>query len=159
MLWKFGEERDSRRIARAIVMTRKEAPIVTTGQLAEIIKKAIPNWPKDKHPATRSFQAIRIFINKELDDLEQGLAQSLEALRVGGRLLVISFHSLEDRIVKLFMQRHARGGDFPAGLPVKQDQYRPRLKQVGRAVKPDSREIEANPRARSAVLRIAEKLL
>ncbi len=159
VLWKYGEERDSRRIARAIVEARKQTPIKTTGQLAEIVKQAIPNWPKDKHPATRSFQAIRIFINHELDDLEQGLAQSLEALNVGGRLLVISFHSLEDRIVKHFIQHHVRGGEFPAGLPVKQEMYRPRLKQVGRAIKPSSQEIVGNPRARSAVLRIVEKLL
>lgn len=158
VLFEYGEERDSRRIARAIVAARDVSPITTTLQLAEIIKKAIPKWPKDKHPATKSFQAIRIAINHELDDLKQGLAQALNALSPEGRLLVISFHSLEDRIVKQFMQQEERGGEFPAGLPVKQESFRPRLKRLSRAIKPSEREIEANPRARSAVLRIAEKL-
>lgn len=159
VLWEYGEERFSRRIARSIVETRKETPIVTTKQLADIVSAAIPRWEKHKHPATRSFLAIRIAINHELDDLQKGLAQALEALTIGGRLLVISFHSLEDRLVKRFVQHHQQGGDFPAGLPVTQDMYRPRLKREGRAIKPSSEEIAFNPRARSAVLRIAEKLL
>lgn len=158
VLWEYGEERDSRRIARFIVAARAEAPITSTHQLAEIVKKAIPKWPKDKHPATKSFQAIRIEINQELEDLKQGLAQALDALCVQGRLLVISFHSLEDRLVKRFMQQEERGGEFPAGLPVKQDSYHPRLRRNGKAIKPSQQEIDANPRARSAVLRIAEKL-
>lgn len=159
ILWEYGEERYSRRIAHAIVAARQESPIISTLQLAEIVKQAHPSWPKDKHPATRSFQAIRIFINQELESLTQGLEQSLKALNAGGRLLVISFHSLEDRVVKQFMQQEERGGEFPAGLPVKQDQYRPRLKRIDRAIKPSQQEIATNPRARSAVLRIARKLL
>lgn len=159
VLWEYGEERYSRRIARSIVATRAEKPIVTTKQLAEIVSAAIPSWQKGKHPATRSFLAIRIAINQELDDLEQGLAQSLEALSVGGRVAVISFHSLEDRLVKRFVQQHERGNDFPPGLPVRQDMIHSRLKRVGRAIKPSTREIAFNPRARSAILRIAEKLL
>jgi len=159
VLWEYGEEKFSRRIARSVVQKRQEVPIVTTKQLADIVSAAIPRWEKHKHPATRSFLAIRIAINHELDDLQQGLAQSLEALAVGGRLLVISFHSLEDRIVKRFSQHHERGGDFPAGLPVRQDMYRPRVKRLSRAIKPSSQEIAFNPRARSAILRIVEKLL
>ncbi len=159
VLYQYGEERDSRRIARFIVEARQQTPITTTVQLAEIVKKAIPKWPKDKHPATKSFQAIRIAVNQELEDLQQGLVQALDALHIGGRLLVISFHSLEDRIVKRFIQQEERGGEFPAGLPVKQDSFHPRLKRVGKAIKPSTQEVESNPRARSAVLRIAEKLL
>src|SRR5205823_5751992 len=109
VLWEYGEERFSRRVAKAIVIARRETPIKTTAQLAEIIAKAIPVWQKGKHPATRSFQAIRIAVNQELDDLELGLKQGMEMLSVGGRLLVISFHSLEDRIVKHFMQQKERG--------------------------------------------------
>jgi 16S rRNA (cytosine1402-N4)-methyltransferase len=158
-LWEYGEERFSRRIARSIVAIRQEKPITTTKQLAEIVSAAIPRWQKGKHPATRSFLAIRIAINHELDDLEQGLMRSLEALTIGGRLAVISFHSLEDRLVKRFMQRHEKGDDFPPGLPVTQAMCKPRLKRIGRAIKPSSKEIAFNSRARSAILRIAEKLL
>jgi 16S rRNA (cytosine1402-N4)-methyltransferase len=157
VLWKYGEERFSRRIARAIVLARKENPITTTEQLAAIIAAAHPAWEKGKNPATRSFQGIRIAINNELDDLKEGLEQALEILKVGGRLLVISFHSLEDRLVKHFIQHHERGDHFPAGLPVKHADHRPRLKRLGRAIKPTLAEINQNPRARSAVLRIAEK--
>jgi 16S rRNA (cytosine1402-N4)-methyltransferase len=159
VLWEYGEERFSRRIARAIVEKRKETPITTTKQLADIVSAAIPRWEKHKHPATRSFLAIRIAINNELEELQQGLDQSLEALEIGGRLSVISFHSLEDRIVKRFIQHHEKGGDFPKGLPVTKAMYRSRLKRLGRAIKPGLQEITFNPRARSAVLRIAEKLL
>jgi 16S rRNA (cytosine1402-N4)-methyltransferase len=158
ILWEFGEERFSRRIARAIVAARQTEPIVTTQRLAEIVAGAIPAWEKGKHPATRSFQAIRIAINHELDDLKKGLEQILDALQVGGRLLIISFHSLEDRIVKHFMQHHEQGDQFPAKLPVKQCEYRPRLKRIGRAIKPSEQEIVSNVRSRSAVLRIGEKL-
>ncbi len=157
VLWEYGEERYSRRIARAIVAARVEAPIATTQQLAEIIAKAHPAWEKGKNPATRSFQAIRIAINHELDDLKQGLDQALEALNVGGRLLVISFHSLEDRIVKHFIQHHERGDHLPARLPVKHIDHAPRLKRLGRAIQASAIEVARNPRARSAVLRIAEK--
>lgn len=159
VLWEYGEERHSRRIARAIVKARELSPITTTTQLAEIVAVAHPAWQKGKNPATQSFQAIRIMINHELEHLEQVLKQSLDAVTIGGRLLVISFHSLEDRLVKHFIQHHERGEQFPAGLPIKQAMIKPRMKRLGRAVKPSAAEIAANPRARSAVLRIAERLL
>lgn len=158
VLWEYGEERHSRRIARAIVNARKEMPITTTTQLAEIVAAAHPAWQKGKHPATQSFQGIRIAINEELEDLKRGLKQSFEALKVGGRLLVISFHSLEDRLVKHFIQDKERGQQYPAGLPIKQTSIQPEVKRIGRAIKPSVQEITKNPRARSAVLRIAEKL-
>lgn len=158
LLWHYGEERFARRIARAIVAAREVTPIVTTAQLADIVAKAIPAWPKGKHPATRSFQAIRIAVNQELEELERGLAQGLEVLCVGGRLLIISFHSLEDRLVKHFMQQHERGQALPARFPIKQADINIRFKRIGRAIKPDTQEIAGNPRARSAVLRIGEKL-
>ncbi|HLB57204.1 MAG TPA: 16S rRNA (cytosine(1402)-N(4))-methyltransferase RsmH [Gammaproteobacteria bacterium] len=158
VLWIYGEERFSRRIARAIVAAREITPITTTLQLAEIIRKAMPVWQKGKHPATRSFQAIRIKVNRELDDLKLGLVQGLEVLSKGGRLLVISFHSLEDRLVKQFMQQRERGPEIPAGLPIKHTHIPLNFKRVGRAIKPSMREIAENPRARSAVLRIGEKL-
>lgn len=158
VLWEYGEERFSRRIARAIVFARQQTPITTTTQLAEIVAAANPSWEKGKNPATRSFQAIRIAINRELEDLEEGLKQAFEALNVGGRLLVISFHSLEDRLVKHFIQDHERGNQFPARMPIKQESIRPKMKRLGRAIKPSAQEIAKNPRARSAVLRIAEKL-
>lgn len=154
----FGEERYAKRIARAIVKVRQLTEIGTTQQLAEIIAKANPAWEKGKNPATRCFQAIRIFINNELDDLRKGLSQAVDVLTTGGRLVVISFHSLEDRIVKRFIRDEARGDRYPAGLPVTQQQLNPRLLRVGKAVRPTTREIEANPRARSAIMRIAEKL-
>jgi 16S rRNA (cytosine1402-N4)-methyltransferase len=159
VLWNYGEEKFSRRIARAIVEKRKETPITTTGQLADIIKFAIPKpkKPHDKHPATRSFQAIRIAVNEELTELPQALDQALEALHAGGRLAVISFHSLEDRIVKQFIKQHEKGQELPRGLPVKQSQFNARLMSVGKPVKPGIEEINVNPRARSAILRIAEK--
>ncbi len=157
VLWTYGEERYARRIANAIITVRQQTPITTTQQLAEIIAKAHPAWQKGKHPATQSFQAIRIVVNQELDDLTQGLAQSLEVLRVGGRLLVISFHSLEDRLVKQFMQQQERGDEIPAGLPIKHANVRAHFKRLGR-VKPSEQEIANNPRARSAVLRMGEKL-
>lgn len=160
ILWKYGEEKFSRRIARAIVAARDLQPITTTAQLAEIIKFATPKpkTPHDKHPATRSFQAIRIAINQELTDLEVALDQALEALIPGGRLSLISFHSLEDRIVKHFIRLHEKGEDLPRGLPVKGKHFNARLQSVGKPIKPDANEIQLNPRARSAILRIAEKL-
>ncbi|MBI3343466.1 MAG: 16S rRNA (cytosine(1402)-N(4))-methyltransferase RsmH [Gammaproteobacteria bacterium] len=154
----YGEERYAKRIARAIVQARAASPIRTTKQLAEIVHAAHPAWEKDKDPATRSFQAIRIFINQELDDLEACLPQCVEALAPGGRLAVISFHSLEDRIVKRFMRKEARGGEFPPGLPVTQARFHPKLRVIGKAIHASSAEVQANPRARSAVLRIAERL-
>lgn len=159
ILWEYGEERFSRRIARAIVAARLQTPIQTTEQLADIIKTAHPAWQKGKHPATQSFQAIRIAVNHELDELEQLLEKSIEVLTVKGRLLVISFHSLEDRIVKHFMQHQERGEQLPLKLPVKQANILPAFKRVGAAIKPSEKEIAMNPRARSAVLRIGEKQL
>lgn len=155
----FGEERYAKRIARAIVKERRLTEIGSTRQLAEIIARANPAWEKGKDPATRCFQAIRIFINKELDDLRKGLAQAVDILTTGGRLVVISFHSLEDRIVKRFIRDEARGDHYPAGLPVTQQQLNPRLLRVGKAVRPTAQEIKANPRARSAIMRVAEKLV
>lgn len=158
VLREFGEERYAKRIARAIVKARETSPITTTKALAKIIADANPNWEKGKDPATRSFQAIRIYINSELEDLKSCLSQVVEVLRVGGRLVVISFHSLEDRIVKRFIRDEAKGDQFPARLPVTQAQLNPHLKPVGKAVKPTEKEILENPRARSSVLRCAERI-
>ena len=158
VLYQFGEERYSRRIARAICKYREQNAINSTLQLAEIIKQAHPKWEKNKHPATRSFQAIRIFINNELDDLQKALAVILNVLALGGRLVVISFHSLEDRIVKQFIQKEIKGGDFPVDLPITQAQLNPRLKAIGKAIKVNAEELNANVRSRSAVMRIAEKI-
>lgn len=154
----LGEERYSKRIARAIVESRDESPIRTTRQLAELVDRASPSREKHKHPATRTFQAIRIHINNELEELKQALEQALDVLAVGGRLVVISFHSLEDRIVKRFFRDQARGDDLPSHFPVTVDQLNPRLKVIGKAVKAGEAELAVNPRARSAVLRVAEKL-
>jgi 16S rRNA (cytosine1402-N4)-methyltransferase len=158
VLYEYGEERFSRRIAKAIVAARQKEPIVTTHQLAQIIAAAHPAWQEGRHPATRSFQAIRIAINHELDDLHLGLLQGLRVLKSGGRLLIISFHSLEDRIVKHFMQHQEQGDPLPAKLPVKHDKCVPKFKRLGRAIKPSIEEINSNPRARSAVLRVGEKI-
>lgn len=158
VLWKWGEERFSRRIAAAIVAKRREKPLQTTRELAGLIESVVPSREIGKHPATRSFQAIRIAVNHELEDLEAALDQALEVLKPGGRLAVISFHSLEDRIVKRFIRDQARGwsqGQAPhpmAAPPVS------RIKKVGKALMPRPEEIAVNPRARSAVLRIAEKV-
>lgn len=158
VLYQFGEERHSRRMARAIVDHRQEQRISRTGQLAEIIKQANPAWEKDKHPATRAFQGIRIFINGEFDELEKGLEQALAVLAVGGRLVVISFHSLEDRIVKKFIALQTKGDNFPRDLPVTQEMLNPTLKSIGKSQRPTAEEIQRNPRARSAVMRVAEKI-
>ncbi|MCK5894094.1 MAG: 16S rRNA (cytosine(1402)-N(4))-methyltransferase RsmH [Endozoicomonadaceae bacterium] len=160
VLKRFGEERFARRMAQAIVQARALEPIVTTGRLAHIISEANPAWEKGKHPATRAFQGIRIFVNSELDDLVQVLDQSLDVLKPGGKLVVISFHSLEDRIVKRFIRKHERGDEhIPAGLPLTEDQLSVarRLKRCGKAVKSGKVEIDLNPRARSAVMRVAVK--
>lgn len=154
----YGDERFAKRIARAIVYAREQEPIVSTRQLANIVSNAVRTREPGKHPATRSFQALRIFINNELSDLEKVLDDALDALAVGGRIVVISFHSLEDRIVKRFMRDKARGDDFPRGMPVTHDQMHPRVRVLGRPVFPGEAEIDVNPRARSAVLRAAEKL-
>ena len=155
----YGEERYARRIARKIVMARAEKAIETTTQLADLISDAVPRREPGKHPATRSFQAIRIAINHELEDLQQALDQCLSVLAAGGRLVVIAFHSLEDRIVKTFFQQEAQGKDFPLGLPVQESQIQRRLRIVTRLLKPSAEEIQQNVRARSARLRIAEKII
>jgi 16S rRNA (cytosine1402-N4)-methyltransferase len=159
VLWRFGDERFSRRMARAIVREREHTAITRTAQLARIIAEANPAWEQGKHPATRAFQAIRIYVNRELDELEQVLRQGLECLRPGGRLVVISFHSLEDRLVKRFFRDQARGDRLPRSVPVTDDQLRRRLKAPARAVKASASEVGGNPRARSAVLRVAEKIV
>lgn len=158
VLFEYGEERHSRRMARALIKERQQNRITGTLQLADIISRANPSWEKHKHPATRAFQAIRIFINRELEDLQQVLADSCELLCEGGRLVVISFHSLEDRLVKHFIQREEKGNDFPPGLPVTQAQINSRLRRVGKAMKPGNAELSRNARARSAVMRVAERL-
>ncbi|MGD2074171.1 MAG: 16S rRNA (cytosine(1402)-N(4))-methyltransferase RsmH [Gammaproteobacteria bacterium] len=158
VLWKYGEERYARRIARGVVAARKSPPIATTQQLAELITGLVPHRERHKHPATRSFQAIRIFVNRELDELETVLPQAVDALTPGGRLVVISFHSLEDRIVKRFIRDQHRGPQLPPDLPVAPAAHTPRLKPVGKPVYADAQEVRANPRARSAVLRVAERL-
>ena len=158
VIWEYGEDRFSRRMARAIVHEREEAPILTTRRLANIIAGACPKREKGKHPATRAFQAIRIHINRELDDLIDCLDHALEKLKPGGRLVVISFHSLEDRIVKRFIRKQEKGDDLPSWLPVREDQLNKRMKGLGKAKKPGKYEVDENPRARSAIMRIAEKL-
>lgn len=154
----YGEERFAKRMARAIVHEREGQAIVTTKRLANIVAEANPAWEKGKHPATRAFQAIRIYINNELIDLEKVLEQAIEALCVGGRLVVISFHSLEDRLVKRFIRKHVQGDALPIGLPVVDHQLNRRLRSIGKAVKASSGEVNNNPRARSAVMRVAEKI-
>ena len=154
----YGEERFARRIAEAIVRRRAEAPLETTRELAGLIEEAVPMREKHKHPATRSFQAIRIFINRELEDLEAVLPQAVDALAAGGRLAVISFHSLEDRMVKRFIRREYQGEPPPPGLPVMGYGHEPRLRPVGKAIFAGAAELRENPRARSAVLRIAERV-
>ena len=158
VLKEYGEERHARRIARAIVAARRERPIETTRQLAAVVAAANPSREPGRDPATRSFQAIRIFINGELEELKAALPEMLDLLRPGGRLVVISFHSLEDRIVKRFIREQSRGDRHPPDLPVTHVHLQPRLRPVGRARRPRPEEVARNPRARSAVLRVAEKL-
>lgn len=158
VIYRFGEERHSRRMARRIVLERAQREITTTGQLAEIIKQANPAWEKSKHPATRAFQGIRIFINSEFDELEKGLDQALDSLTIGGRLVVISFHSLEDRIVKKFIALQTTGDSYPRDLPVPQEMLNPRLRPIAKAIKASVGEVNRNPRARSATMRVAEKI-
>ena len=157
VLFRFGEERHSRRMAKRVVAARQEKNIETTGQLAELVKAANPAWEKGKHPATRAFQAIRIHINNELEQIEDALNGAVELLRGEGRLVVISFHSLEDRIVKNFLTNKARGDNFPRDLPVTAEQLNPTLKKIGKAIRAKETEVLNNPRARSAVMRVAEK--
>ena len=157
VLWLHGEERQSRRIARAIVARRAQQPLQRTADLAELVASVVPRGKDKSHPATRSFQAIRIHINHELADLEAGLDAALAALKPGGRLAVISFHSLEDRLVKRFVARHAKAPPANRRLPQAQA-FVPALAGEGGAIRADEAELAANPRARSAVLRVAEKL-
>lgn len=159
VLKEYGEERFAKRIARAIVEHRSEhGPLRTTAELSAVVSAANPKWERDKHPATRSFQAIRIHINGELDELDAFLEQTLDLLAPGGRLAVISFHSLEDRRVKQFMRKQAKGDDFPPDLPVRDIQLNRRLRLIGKAIRAGQAELADNPRARSAVLRVAERL-
>jgi len=154
---RYGEEREARRLARAIIAARAEKPIERTSELAGLLARAMPAHGR-RHPATRVFQAIRIAVNDELGKLEAGLAAAVDVLAEGGRLVVISFHSLEDRIVKRFVARESRGDPAYAGLPRIPPEARPRLAAVGKLIRPGAAEIEANPRARSARLRVAKRI-
>jgi len=153
----YGEERYAKRIAAAIVQARAEQPVTRTVQLAEIIKAAHPRWERHHHPATRCFQAIRIQINGELDAIRDALSASVKALRIGGRLAVISFHSLEDRLVKQALRRPVPDSSIPRHLPQPVQPPHP-WKAVGKAIKAGKQELSTNPRARSAVLRVAERV-
>jgi 16S rRNA (cytosine1402-N4)-methyltransferase len=155
----YGEERFAFQIAKKIVAARSERPLATTGQLAALVREAVRTREPGQDPATRTFQALRIHVNQELDQLTLALSQALEVLNVGGRLVVISFHSLEDRIVKRFMREQASSDNLPKHLPLRSvDLPQPRLRLVGKPVKAGDAEVAANPRARSAVMRVAEKL-
>lgn len=158
VFWRYGEERHSRQIARKIASMRCISPVRTTRELAELVASLFPRrWRDNKHPATRIFQAIRIHINNELEMLLTVLSQAVEVLAPGGRLVAISFHSLEDRIVKRFMRKHAKGDPLLQSMPIQYLEPR-RLKLVGKPIKPGVQEIEENPRARSAIMRVAEKM-
>ena len=156
----YGEERFAKRMARAVVLRRAEQPFTRTADLAQVLTVANPAWEKGKNPATRAFQGLRIQINNELGDLERGLEAAMDALEIGGRLSVISFHSLDDRSVKQFMRRHVKGeaDNLPRDLPVRLAPFVPRLKLIGKPQYAGDAELKANPRSRSAVLRVAEKL-
>jgi len=158
VLWQYGEERFSRRIAAAIVEARAKARITTTKQLAQVISDANPSWEKHKHPATRCFQAIRIHVNNELGDLETFLQAAADKLSVGGRLVVISFHSLEDRMVKRFMRDCAKGAEPPAGVPVRESDIHRQFKLISKPIKAGKDEVQHNVRARSAVMRALERV-
>lgn len=154
----YGEERFAKRMARRLVMAREEEAITRTVQLANILKEANPAWERHKHPATRTFQAIRISVNNELGDLETLLHDSVALLAAHGRLAVISFHSLEDRLVKRFIRTQEKGRELPRGLPVTEDQLGKTMRRIGKAIMPSAEEVRHNARSRSAVLRIAERL-
>ncbi len=159
VLREYGEERFARRIAQAVVRHRDEDRLPeTTRALAELVAEAVPKHERHKHPATRTFQAIRIHLNRELEDLSRFLEGACDLLAPGGRLAVISFHSLEDRMVKRFIQQRSSVGYLPPGVPVAPEGLRPTLQRVGKALRPDEQETRDNPRARSAVLRVAERL-
>ena len=154
----FGEENSAGRIAQALVDARRARPITTTAQLAEIVTSVVPRRGQKRHPATKTFQAIRMVVNQELQQLERALDASIELLRAGGRLCVISFHSLEDRMVKRFMRDASREPEQYRGMPDVPDEHRPRLRLIGRAISAGAEEIALNPRSRSARLRIAERV-
>ena len=159
VLREYGEERFAYEIAKALVAARTGGLVATTGQLAALVEKTVWTREPGQHPATRTFQALRIFVNLELEELSLVLPQVVAALAAGGRLVVISFHSLEDRIVKRFMRDASRPPQLPARLPVRAaDMPKPKLALVGKAVRPSDEEVSANPRSRSAVMRVAERL-
>ena len=162
VIYEYGEERASRRIAKAIVNARVEGPVTTTSQIAELVRRAVPSGKgrkkkHDIHPATKTFQALRIFINRELDEIKEVLPQAVDVLCPGGRLAAISFHSLEDRIVKRFMRDQSTPKAYPPELPIMPDSSDVQLKLIGKKVRATKEEIDQNPRARSATLRIAER--
>ncbi len=159
VLREYGEERYARRIAEALVRERAIQPLTGTAQLAAVVSAAHPRWEKHKHPATRAFQAIRIRVNRELEDLRDFLADALALLAVGGRLVVISFHSLEDRMVKRYLRDMVRGPQLPRDLPVTAAESGGRMRLLGKAVRASDAEVAANPRARSAIMRCAERVL
>ncbi|MBB1301759.1 16S rRNA (cytosine(1402)-N(4))-methyltransferase RsmH [Pseudoalteromonas sp. SR44-8] len=156
----YGEEKFGRRIAHKVLEVRAHTPITTTKQLADLVDEAVPVKDKFKHPATRTFQAIRIYINSELEEIQTALQAALGVLKPGGRLVVISFHSLEDRIVKQFIRKQSKGVALPRGLPLTDAQINKNLtlKAVGKAIKPSQAEVDRNPRSRSSVLRVAQRL-
>ena len=159
VIWRYGEERFAKQIARAVVAARVIGRIRTTRELAELVGKTVRTREPGQHPATRTFQALRIFINQELEEVEKVLPQAVASLRTGGRLVVIAFHSLEDRIVKRFMQNAAKADHLPSKLPIRANEVNDAtLRIIGKPVRPTDAEISANPRARSAIMRTAEKL-
>lgn len=158
VLREYGEEKFAKRMARAIIAERIKTPFTRTAHLASVIKEANPAWEKGKHPSTRAFQAIRIYINRELADLEMVLEQAVKVLAPGGRLVVISFHSLEDRLVKRFIRKQEQGDPVPKGLPIFDAQLNKTMRSLSKATKASEHEVSANVRSRSAVMRIAEKL-
>ncbi|MEM7026811.1 MAG: 16S rRNA (cytosine(1402)-N(4))-methyltransferase RsmH [Pseudomonadota bacterium] len=158
VIYQYGEEHASRRIAKAIMLAREQKPIITTRQLAELIRSILPARKQDIHPATKTFQALRIFINDELVDIEAVLPDAVDVLATNGRLVTISFHSLEDRIVKRFIRDQSSANPIPREIPVMPDESSIRLKKIGKKIKAGKQEVEQNPRARSAVARVAEKL-
>jgi len=159
VLWEYGEERHSRRIAKKIVERRQSGKIEDTATLAALISEIVPRPKNNKHPATRSFQAVRIHINQELDQIQHLLETVLDILKIGGRLLIISFHSLEDRLVKRFFKAQSSRAKIPRGLPLRDSEIPShiRLRLVSRGIRAGASELASNPRARSAVLRVAER--
>ena len=157
VIYEFGEEKASKRIAKVIVTARAKAPLTSTIQLADIVQKAVSSRKTDIHPATKTFQALRIFINRELDEIKEVLPQAVEVLHPGGRLAAISFHSLEDRIVKRFIRRESTPREYPPELPVVSSDYDVKLKIIGKKIRATEKEVNENPRARSAILRVAER--